>query len=123
MVNLSLKLPHNDDHPTSVKSFTINDVHAACDRAEKISELMDPDSNANITDIEKAYEQQLDRLSSVSKYLSEKPSTDFSELNCKIKLWKILAPECIFNSLENTVDEKLLLSIMDDFISMNQEKF
>jgi len=55
-----------------------------------------------------------DNLGQLSTMMSGIRSGDISHVCAKIRLWKSLAPESLFDKAEQTPDEALLCSIIDD---------
>ena len=108
-----------DNKKTLNHSFATGDVHAVCDQAEIISNLLACQYKPDTSEIEVINDRLFDRLNLMGDKISQKNSKDIAELKCKIRLWKTLAPECLFNLDGNTVEENLLVSIIDDVLALH----
>lgn len=61
-------------------------------------------------------------LVKIAKNLSSRSAQNPTELNAKIKLWRVIAPEDSLNVETATIDEVLLSSILQDFESFAHHK-
>lgn len=68
---------------------------------------------------EKMDDELWDNLRQLSTMLAEMKSADIGDIRAKIRVWKSLAPESIFDEDEQTIDEALLCSIIDEIEQLN----
>jgi len=62
-----------------------------------------------------------DRLADISAAIAGVPAKTMGDIRAKIRLWRLLAPESTFDEDEQTPDETLLCSFIDDLERLTRE--